>query len=192
MRQPSNRRIATLLARNWWTLVLRGVIAILFGMAVFVWPRISVGVLVGLFGLFVLISGILALIAALSRRQPEENRWLLVFEGIIGIIAGVLVFIWPGITALILLYFIAAWAIVTGILEIIAAIQLRKEIENEWLLAIAGIASILFGILVAIRPGAGALAILWVIAAYAIIFGVMLLILGLRLRNWNTPGSSVM
>ncbi len=191
MRQPSNRTIATLFARNWWTLVFRGAIAILFGIALFIWPEISVAVLVWLFGLFVLISGILALIAAFSRRQPEENRALLVFEGIIAIVAGLLVFFWPGITALILLYFIAAWAIVTGILEIIAAIQLRKEIENEWLLAIAGVASILFGILAVIRPGAGALAILWVIGIYAIVFGVMLLILGLRLRNWNTPGPPV-
>lgn len=191
MRQPSNRTIATLFARNWWTLVFRGAIAILFGIALFIWPEISVAVLVWLFGLFVLISGILALVAAFSRRQPEENRALLVFEGIIAIVAGLLVFFWPGITALILLYFIAAWAIVTGILEIIAAIQLRKEIENEWLLAIAGVASILFGILAAIRPGAGALAILWVIGIYAIVFGVMLLILGLRLRNWNTPGPPV-
>ncbi len=191
MRQPSNRTIATLFARNWWTLVLRGAIAILFGIALFIWPQISVAVLVWLFGLFVFISGILALIAAFSRRQAQENRALLIFEGIIAIIAGLLVFFWPGITALILLYFIAAWAIVTGILEIIAAVQLRKEIENEWLLAIAGIASVLFGILAAIRPGAGALAILWVIGIYAIVFGVMLLILGLRLRNWNTSGPPV-
>ncbi len=191
MRQPSNRRIATLLARNWWTLVLRGVLAILFGIAVFIWPQISIFVLVGLFGFFVLLSGILALIAAFGSRQLEANRWLLVFEGIVGIIAGVLVFFWPAITALILLYFIAAWAIITGIIEIIAAIQLRKEIENEWLLALAGIASILFGFLAVIRPGAGALAILWVIGGYAIIFGIMLLILGLRLRNWNTPGPPV-
>lgn len=191
MRQPSNRTIATLFARNWWTLVLRGAIAILFGIALFIWPQISVAVLVWLFGLFVFISGILALIAAFSRRQAQENRALLIFEGIIAIIAGLLVFFWPGITALILLYFIAAWAVVTGILEIIAAVQLRKEIENEWLLAIAGIASVLFGILAAIRPGAGALAILWVIGIYAIVFGVMLLILGLRLRNWNTSGPPV-
>ncbi|KOP25205.1 hypothetical protein AMR41_17520 [Hapalosiphon sp. MRB220] len=191
MRQPSNRTIATLFARNWWTLVLRGAIAILFGIVLFIWPQISVAVLVWLFGLFVFISGILALIAAFSRRQAQENRALLIFEGIIAIIAGLLVFFWPGITALILLYFIAAWAVVTGILEIIAAVQLRKEIENEWLLAIAGIASVLFGILAAIRPGAGALAILWVIGIYAIVFGVMLLILGLRLRNWNTSGPPV-
>ncbi|RUR79714.1 HdeD family acid-resistance protein [Chlorogloeopsis fritschii PCC 9212] len=192
MRQPPNRRIGTLLARNWWTLALRGVLAILFGVAVFIWPAISIAVLVALFGFFVLLSGILAVIAALGSREPEENKWLLLFEGIVGIIAGVLVFFWPRITALILLYFIAAWAIVTGILEIIAAIQLRKEIENEWLLAIAGIASVLFGILAAIWPGAGALAILWGIGAYAIIFGITLLILALRLRNWQIPGPPVM
>jgi uncharacterized membrane protein HdeD (DUF308 family) len=185
MRQTPNRRIGTLLARNWWTLVFRGVLAILFGVAVFIWPEISIAVLVGLFGFFVLLTGILALIAAFRRRQSDEQRWLLVVEGILGIVAGVLVFFWPNITALLLLYFIAAWAIVTGIFEIIAAIQLRREIHNEWLLALAGVASLLFGILLVIQPGAGALAILWVIGAYAIIFGIALLILGLRLRQWN-------
>jgi uncharacterized membrane protein HdeD (DUF308 family) len=185
MRPTSNRRIGTLLARNWWGLVLRGVLAILFGIAVFIWPGISITVLVTLFGFFVLLSGILGIIVAVRGRQSDERRWLLLIEGIFGVIAGILVFFWPGITALLLVYLIAAWALLTGILEIIAAIQLRKEIENEWLLAVAGIASLLFGILIAIYPGSGALALLWVIGAYAIAFGIVLIILGLRLRNWN-------
>ncbi|MEC4819193.1 MAG: HdeD family acid-resistance protein [Scytonema sp. PMC 1069.18] len=185
MRQTPNRRIGTLLARNWWSLVFRGLMAILFGVAMFIWPGISLAVLVWLFGFFVLLTGILALIAAFRRRQSDEQHWFLLVEGILGVVAGVLIFFWPNITALLLLYFIAAWAIVTGIFEIIAAIQLRREIHNEWLLALAGVASLLFGILLVIQPGAGALAILWVIGAYAIIFGITLLILGLRLRQWN-------
>ena len=110
----------------------------------------------------------------------------MLLEGAIGIAVGIMAFIWPGITALVLLYLIAAWAIVTGVLEIIASIQIRKEIQNEWLLAIAGITSVLFGVLLLVWPLAGALAILWIIGAYAIIFGILLLILAFRLRSWGT------
>jgi uncharacterized membrane protein HdeD (DUF308 family) len=176
--------MGTLLAHNWWTVALRGAIAILFGLAVFVWPGITLAVLVILFGIFAILGGILAL-AALRDRNTDEPWWLLLLEGLLGIAVGIITFIWPGITGLFLLYLIAAWAIVTGIVEIIAAIGLRKQIENEWLLIAAGIASLLFGILLAIRPVAGAVAILWVIGAYAIFFGVLLLVLGFRLRNWN-------
>lgn len=186
MRSNTNRRLGmgTLLAHNWWTVALRGAIAILFGLAVFVWPGITLAVLVILFGIFAILGGILAL-AALRDRNTDEPWWLLLLEGLLGIAVGIITFIWPGITGLFLLYLIAAWAIVTGIVEIIAAIGLRKQIENEWLLIAAGIASLLFGILLAIRPVAGAVAILWVIGAYAIFFGVLLLVLGFRLRNWN-------
>lgn len=178
-------RIGTRLARNWWALALRGAIAVLFGLTALFWPGITLTALVVLFGAFVLAGGIFVLIAALRDFRADAQGWLLLLEGLLGMAAGVIVFIWPGITALILLYLIAAWAIATGIFEIVVAIQLRKEIENEWLLAVAGIASVLFGLLLAIWPGAGALAILWVVAAYAIFFGVLLLILAFRLRNWG-------
>jgi uncharacterized membrane protein HdeD (DUF308 family) len=179
-------RMGTRLARNWWTVAFRGVIAIIFGLAALFWPDITLTALVFIFGAFVLVSGVLLVIAAFRDGLNHTHAWLLLLEGVIGIAIGIMVFIWPAITALVLLYLIAAWAIVTGVLEIIAAIQVRKEIENEWLLALAGIASVLFGILLIVWPIAGALAILWIIAAYAIVFGVLLLILAFRLRSWGT------
>lgn len=183
-------RMGTRLAKNWWTVAFRGAIAIIFGLVALAWPEITITALVFVFGAFVLCSGVLLAIAALKDGLNHTHGWLLLVEGAIGIIVGVLAFLWPGITALVLLYLIAAWAIVTGVLEIIAAIQVRKEIESEWLLAIAGISSVLFGILLLIWPVAGALAILWIIAAYAIIFGVLLLILAFRLRRWGSDRAS--
>lgn len=187
MRPSPNTRLgmATLLARNWWTLALRGILALVFGLAVFVWPTITLRVLVRLFAVFAFVGGIFALSAALRDRRTNTPWWVLLLEGIFGIIAGLLVFFWPAITGLILLYLIAAWALVSGVFELILAIQLRKQIENEWLLAAAGLASLLLGLFLAIWPVTSVLAILWLIGAYAIIFGVILLILAFRLRNWN-------
>jgi uncharacterized membrane protein HdeD (DUF308 family) len=172
------------LARNWWTLVIRGVLAILFGILTFLWPAISLTVLVLFFGAYVLVDGIFALVSVLTNRAGSQWGWVL-FEGIAGIIVGILTFIWPGITALVLLYLIAAWAIVTGIFEILAAIELRKEITNEWFYIIGGILSVAFGVIIVLFPGAGALGIILWIAAYAIVFGILLVVLGLRLRSWN-------
>ncbi|AHJ30112.1 HdeD family acid-resistance protein [Nodularia spumigena CS-584] len=179
-------RMGTRLARNWWTVALRGAIAIIFGLAALFWPDITLTALIFIFAAFVLVSGVLLAIAAFRDGLTHTHGWLMLLEGAIGIAVGIMAFIWPGITALVLLYLIAAWAIVTGVLEIIAAIQVRKEIQNEWLLAIAGIASVLFGVLLLVWPLAGALAILWIIGAYAIIFGILLLILAFRLRSWGT------
>ena len=179
-------RMGTRLARNWWTVALRGAIAIIFCLAALFWPDITLTALIFIFAAFVLVSGVLLAIAAFRDGLTHTHGWLMLLEGAIGIAVGIMAFIWPGITALVLLYLIAAWAIVTGVLEIIAAIQVRKEIQNEWLLAIAGIASVLFGVLLLVWPLAGALAILWIIGAYAIIFGILLLILAFRLRSWGT------
>ena len=187
MKPSSNRRLrmGTLLARNWWTVALRGFIALLFGIAVFAWPGITLAVLVGLFGFFALIGGFLLLVAAVKQRRTDEPWGLLLLEGLFGIAIGIIVFIWPEITGLFLVYLIAAWAIMSGIFELIAAIQLRRQIRNEWLLAAAAIASLVFGFLLALWPVAGALAILWIIGAYALIFGILFIILAFRLRNWN-------
>jgi uncharacterized membrane protein HdeD (DUF308 family) len=178
-------RFAARLSKNWWTIALRGAISILFGIAALVFPGVTLVAFVYLFAAFALGSGILLIVAALRDRLHDINGWLLLLEGILGIIVGIGAFIYPGLTALALVYFISAWAIVTGIIEIIAAVQLRKEIANEWMLAIAGIASVIFGVLLALNPGSGALALIWIIAAYAIFFGIVLLILGFRLRNWR-------
>lgn len=178
-------RIGKRLARNWWTLALRGILAIIFGLAALFLPEITLTALVFCFAAFALGGGILLAIAGFKDHLTNIHGWLLVIEGAIGIAVGVMAFIWPGITALVLLYLIAAWAIVTGLFEIIAANHLRREIENEWLLIAAGIASLTFGILLIIWPVVGALAILWMIAAYAIVFGVLMLLLALKLRKWG-------
>ncbi|MBD2446223.1 HdeD family acid-resistance protein [Nostoc sp. FACHB-152] len=177
-------RIGKRLARNWWTLALRGILAIIFGSAALFWPEFTLPILVFLFAAFALGGGILLAIAALKHLN-NIHGWFLLIEGAIGIAAGVLPFIWPDITALVLLYLTAAWAIITGIFEIIAANYVRREVENEWLLVGAGIASIVFGILLVIWPLAETMNIVWIIAAYAIFFGVVMLVFALRLKKWG-------
>lgn len=176
--------MAAILARNWWALFLRGLAALLFGILAFVWPGPTLAVLVLLFGAYTLVDGILSIVAAVKAPQGYERWWVLLVEGIVGVIVGVLTFFWPAITALALLYFIAAWAIITGVLEIVAAIRLRKSISNEWLLVLSGILSILFGLALMLMPVAGALAVVWLIGIYAVIFGLLLLALAFRLRRW--------
>jgi len=176
-------KMVNTLAQNWWTLVLRGVAAVIFGILAYVWPGITFTVLVLFFGAYALWDGVFALIAAF--RTQAERRWPLVLEGLVGIAAGVLTFIWPGAATLALLLIIGAWAFVTGIFEIVAAIRLREEIEGEWLLLISGLLSVLFGIALAIWPAVGLVAVTWLIGAYSIIFGILLIVLGFRLRNWG-------
>ncbi|MGH8565160.1 MAG: HdeD family acid-resistance protein [Gammaproteobacteria bacterium] len=171
------------LARNWWAMGLRGFCALLFGTAIFLWPGISLFALVLLFGVYALLDGVCAMVSTVRSDKREKRWWLFLLQGIGGIIVGIMAFVWPGITALALLYIIAAWAIVTGIFEVVAAVELRKEIEGEWLLGLSGVASVIFGALLVAFPGAGALAVLWIIGAYSILFGILLMILALRLRQ---------
>jgi uncharacterized membrane protein HdeD (DUF308 family) len=167
---------------GWWALALRGLAALLFGLLTFFWPGITLIVMVFLFGGYALADGIFAIAASLKSRE-SKRWWVLLIEGILSVIAGVLTFAWPGITLLILLGLIAGWAIVTGLLEIVAAIQMRKYITNEWLLVLSGVASLLFGVLLLINPGIGLLTVAWIIGAYAVVFGVLLLALGFKLRG---------
>lgn len=173
------------LARNWWLEVLRGVAAIIFGILAFVWPGITLFTLVLFYGAFVLVDGVLAIAAAIMGGNAAP-RWWLAIVGLAGIVAGALTFLWPGVTALVLLLFIAAWAIVLGVFEIIGAIRLRKEIEGEWLLILNGAISIVFGLVLLWRPELGALAVVWIIGAYAIILGVIYVLFGLKLRKHAT------
>ena len=172
--------MATDLARNWWVLALRGVAGILFGIGAFVWPGATLAALILVFGAYVFVDGIFALIAGIGMRRQLSLWWLVVLEGVAGIILGVLTFRSPDTTALVLLTFIAAWSIVTGIFEIATAVRLRKMIANEWLLILSGVVSIIFGALLIAQPSAGAISIVWLLGAYALLFGILTLMLALR------------
>jgi uncharacterized membrane protein HdeD (DUF308 family) len=184
---PEPAGFVSTMARYWWAVALRGAFAILFGILSLAWPEITVVVLVALFGAWALVDGILLLVAAWRRAGAGQTWWPSLLEGLLGVAAAAVTFVWPDITALALLFVIGAWAIVTGALEIWAAVAMRKVIDNEVWLGLSGLASILFGFIVVLFPGAGALGIVWLIGAYAIVFGVFLLMLGFRLRRYRAP-----
>lgn len=171
------------LGRNWGWVALRGVVALLFGIFAFIWPGKTLAAVVLVFGAFAFADGILSLIAAFKVRDQGKPFWSLVIVGLLGVAAGLATFFWPGMTALLLVTFIGAWAFVMGIFEIAAAIRLRKEIEGEWLMGLSGVLSVLFGLYVFFQPGAGALALIWVIGAYAIFFGMLLIVLAFKLKG---------
>jgi len=171
------------LARYWWTFVLRGVVAILFGVLAFMQPGITVEALVILFALWALFDGVLALIGSVRAAEAHEPWWPLLFAGLLGIAAGLATLKWPGITALALLLVIAYWSIFRGVLEIVAALRLRDMIQGELWLILAGLASIAFGVLVVLYPISGALAVVWLIGLYAVIFGIFQIMLGVRLKG---------
>ena len=179
--------MARSLSENWWLVALRGVLAILFGILAFVWPAITWLTLIVMFGVYAIVDGIIAIVSGLSRTKDSPRWWTFLLEGLLGIGAGIVALVWPEVTSLVLIYMIASWAVITGILEIAAAIRLRNEISNEWMLGLGGLISIGLGILLFFQPVAGGLAIIWTIAAYALIFGVLLVILGFRLRSWKAP-----
>src|SRR5512137_35170 len=174
--------LARTLARHWWVVLLRGLVAIAFGVLTFTQPAISLAALLLFFGAFVFADGVLHVWTAISDKE-HENRWLLLLGGLLGIGVGLLAFLTPGLTAMAVLFYIAIWAVTTGLLDIVAAVRLRKEIEGEWLLGLGGLCSVAFGIVLVARPGAGALAVLWIIAAYAVAFGVILTLLSFRLKG---------
>lgn len=166
------------ISKHWWVLALRGVTAILFGLCALFWPALTFTVLVLLWGAYSLIDGIMAVIAGVQARW-----WSVAFLGVIAIAAGLFVLFRPGIAGLVLIAVVAAWTIVRGILEIAAAIRLRKELAHEWLLIVSGALSIAVGILIVTFPVAGMLSLVWLIAAYALVIGVLLTVLSFRLRR---------
>ena len=171
------------LAKWWWTFIIRGVVAILFGVIALVFPPVAIGVLVGLFAAWALIDGANSLLTGIRTRGVDRSWWLEVLEGAISVAAGVIALVLPGIASDVLLLLIAAWAIVTGVVQIITAIRLRTVIAGEAWLALAGVASIMFGVVLLVFPTAGALSIAWLIASFAIVFGAFLVMLGWRLRG---------
>ena len=171
----------SVLRENWWAIALRGVIGILIGGVALLLPLPTMIALVWLFGAYAILDGLFNLVTV-WRRGRTRPWWAMALEGVLGLGAGIISFVWPGITALALVYLIAAWAVVTGVLEIVAAVRLRKEIEGEWLLALTGVFSLILGVLFAIAPDAGAVALVWFWGAYTAAFGILLIWLSFRLR----------
>lgn len=176
--------MTSMLARNWGWVLLRGVAALVFGLLTFVNPGITLVVLVMFFAAYAFVDGIFTIIWAIANRRGEPHWVALLVAGIAGVIIGEVTFAMPGITAIVLLYLIAAWALITGIMEIIAAVRLRKVIQGEWVLVLAGVLSVLFGLLLFVAPGAGALALLLWIGIYAVLTGILLIVFAVRLRSW--------
>ena len=174
--------LSKLMLSYWWVLLLRGVLAILFGIAAYAWPGMTLVTLLTLFGAFALVDGIFNVFHAFSGRKEDEHWWVLLLEGLLGIAIGVITFQAPELTATVLILYIGFWAMATGVLRIILAVRLRKEIEGEWWMALAGLAGIVFGVFMVARPGAGALAVLWLVAIWAIVGGVCLVIFSFKVK----------
>ena len=175
-----------MLARKWWLYVARGVLAVVFGVMALISPNQTKLALVLVFGVYALGDGIFSVFTGIAMHRFFRNWWAVLLEGVTGILIGLLAFLKPEITGLALLYFIAAWAITTGIFEIVAAIQLRRLIVGEWAMILSGLLSIALGVLLFVFPGAGALSLVWMIGIYAILFGTTLIFLAIRLRGlWH-------
>jgi uncharacterized membrane protein HdeD (DUF308 family) len=166
------------LSKYWWVILLRGIFAVIFGVLAFVFPGLTIASLVIVWGAYALADGVIALIAAISGKTESDDRWLVGLHGVI-----VITLLMPGVTAIGLLIAIAAWSLAVGVLQIVSAIRLRKEIEGEFWLGLSGLLSIVFAFFVIARPGQGALAIVWVLGAYALVFGITMIILAFRVRS---------
>ncbi|MFC6633380.1 HdeD family acid-resistance protein [Microbulbifer taiwanensis] len=185
----STRPILRVLTDNWWLLLLRGICAVIFGLLTFIWPGLSLLTLVLLFGIYVLLDGFLSLVAAVLGRHKSTPLWWLIVAGLVSVAAGIVTFMYPQVTALVLVIFIGVWALVRGLFEIAGAMMLRKEIRNEWLLIAAGLLSVIFGLAILFNPGAGALALVWLIGAYVMLLGFAMIWLALRLRKHHETSS---
>jgi uncharacterized membrane protein HdeD (DUF308 family) len=174
-----------ILSSLWWAIALRAAAAILLGVIAIFMPGPTLAAIVIVFGIYAIIDGILAIVAAVRGFRKKERWWPMLLEGLVGIAAGAIAIFWPGIGALALTYLVAAWALVTGAFEIAAAVRLRRVISGEWLLLIAGLLSIVLAVFVALFPGTGALLLVWWLGAYAFAYGVVSLVLALRVRSWT-------
>ena len=170
------------LAVNWWLILLRGIAAVAFGLVALLYPGLTLIALAIAYAIYAIADGALAFGAAIANRATTASTWWLVIAGVLGIAAGLVMLLWPGMTAIALVLVSGAWAIGHGLVEIIGAIQLRKHIDNEWALILGGALSVMFGVLVWAYPGSGALALIWIIAGYAIAFGALLITFSFRLR----------
>ena len=183
----------TQLFRNWWMLALRGVLGIVFGIVALVSPESTKLALVLLFGAFAMADGVFAVGTGIAAKEYFDRWWAVLLEGLTGIIVGVLTFFWPNVTALALIYFIAAWAVVTGIFEIVAAIQFRQIIPGEWAMILTGLLSVVLGITLFVFPAAAEVSLMWMIGIYAIIAGSMEIVFAFRMHGlWNNLKSTGM
>ena len=179
-------------ARYWWVMLLRGLIAIMFGLAALVWPEITVLALVLVFGVYSLLDGILGISMAVGGKDMDGSDRLVVgLMGLVGIAAGVIAFVWPEITAVALLWVIAAWAIVTGLLEILVAVRFRKEMTNEWFWVLSGLLSVALGLFLVFQPALGALSLVTTIGIFSIAWGITLVAFSFRVKNLGTGSAPV-
>ncbi len=171
-------------AAHWWILALRGLLAVIFGLIALLAPGIALLAFIYVFAAYALVDGGIAVITAIQERELLYRWGWVQFEGILSILVGIIAFANPALTALVLLYLIAAWAIVTGIMEIVAAFAIRELVSREWVLALAGVVSVAFGILLFFYPGAGILSILWLVGIYGIVVGLLFIVRAFQLRSW--------
>ena len=172
-----------LLSHAWWAVAVRGVAAVLFGILTLVSPTLTLEFMIVLFAAYALLDGASNAVSAIINRKHDRTWWWFLLAGLAGVAVGILIFAFPGLTAIVLVYFIATRALIVCIVEIAAGIALRKEISSEWLLILKGVLSVLFGLVLFVAPGAGALAMVLVIGVYAIVAGVLLMLVAFRLRN---------
>lgn len=190
MSDAQTRSPLPVMVGNWWALMLRGLFTVLFGLAALLWPGLTLLVLLYLFAAYALVDGVFAIVAAFRPSARHTRGWWLVAEAVIGILTGLVTLFLPGVTAIVLLYVIAAWFMFTGIVRTIAAISLRRQIENEWLMVSSGVLSVVFGIILAVLPGVGLLSLAWLIGIYALVIGILLIALGLRARRHEGSGQT--
>jgi uncharacterized membrane protein HdeD (DUF308 family) len=183
------RELNPTVSGNWWALAVRGVAAVLFGLAALIWPGLTLAVLIILYGAYALVDGVFAIVAGF-RAGSGTRRWLLLAEGALGILTGLIAIFWPGVSAVVLLYIIAFWAILGGLLRIVGAVLLRREIDNEWTMALSGVLWVLLGIVLFALPGAGLVSLAWLIGIFALGAGITLIALALRVRGQSPRGSS--
>ena len=181
--------LVDLLSENWWMVLIRGSAALIFGLLTWFYPFISILIMVMFFGVYALIDGVLGVVIAINGRRTHQDWWLMLIWGMVSILAGIMTFFVPGITWLVLITFIAIWSLVSGILQIIAAIRLRKSIRGEGWMIVAGMLSVLVGIILFVNPVQGGIALTWVIGVYAALFGVMNIALAFRLRRFAASGN---
>ncbi|MCO6508740.1 MAG: HdeD family acid-resistance protein [Snodgrassella sp.] len=181
--------LVDLLSENWWMVLIRGGAALIFGLLTWFYPFISILIMVMFFGIYALIDGVLGVVIAINGRRTHQDWWLMLIWGMVSILAGIMTFFVPGITWLVLITFIAIWSLVSGILQIIAAIRLRKSIRGEGWMIVAGMLSVLVGIILFVNPVQGGIALTWVIGVYAALFGVMNIALAFRLRRFAASGN---